>query len=206
VKIPLLNKSDALTVLATAASIALLVGCSSNDESQATSNDLVTTPAVVFLNSEDCNDLVHGPLDTTEVTIQFGELSIPITAEVADEQSERAQGLMCRASIPSGTGMWFYYPEPRTNGFWMFNTYVPLEILYIDHSGRVVDKIATTPCLRDGLHDDDWQVKCATEAKNYVPVGEWLRVLELPAGWLESVGIADSDVDELTVRTISVAH
>ena len=87
----------------------------------------------------------------------------------------------------------------------MYNTYVPIDILYIEHSHNVADKITMTQCLRDGLSDGNWQVKCATEATNYVPKGEWITALELPAGWLESNDISDADIYDVKVNWLTVA-
>ena len=87
----------------------------------------------------------------------------------------------------------------------MYNTYIPIDILYIDRSHNIVDKIRMTPCLRDGMSDDNWKVKCTTEATNYVPTDEWVTVLELPADWLESNGISDADLEDVKLTWLTVA-
>ena len=158
-----------------------------------------------FIDSADCGDLEYGHLSQSEVTVSLGDINLQVTVEIADEPNKRAQGLMCRKSIPNGTGMMFDYSTARSTGFWMYNTYIPIDILYIDRSHNIVDKIRMTPCLRDGLSDDNWQAKCATEATNYVPADEWVTVLELPAGWLESNGISDADLEEVKVTWLTLA-
>jgi uncharacterized membrane protein (UPF0127 family) len=205
VKFPLSIKYARLFALATAASIALLVGCSSDDATQVEQETVESPQAVVFIDSDDCNDLQHGRLEIMEIALVIGEIDVLVQAEVANETSERAQGLMCRESIPAGTGMYFSYTESRATGFWMYNTYVPIDILYIDQSGAVVDKITMTPCLRDGLGDDEWRVKCASESAQYVPSVEWLRSLELPAGWLDTQGISDADIGDLNVALLAAS-
>lgn len=199
-KFPLSIKYVRLLALATAASIALLVGCSSGGATPVVQETVEIPQAAVFIDSDDCGELEHGRLDIAEISLVLGDLELLVQAEVAEEQSERAQGLMCRESIPAGTGMYFLYAEPRTTGFWMFNTYMPIDIFYINRSGAVVDKITMTPCIRDGLSDGDWRTKCATESAQYVPSGEWLRSLELPAGWLGTQGISDAEIGGLTIR------
>ena len=159
----------------------------------------------LFIDSADCGDLEYGHLPQSEVTVSLGDINLQVTVEIANEPSKRAQGLMCRKSIPNGTGMMFHYPEARSTGFWMYNTYVPIDILYIDRSHNIVDKITMTPCLRDGMNDDNWHVKCATEATNYVPTDEWVTVLELPADWLESNGISDADLEDVKLTWLTVA-
>ncbi len=148
-------------------------------------------PDPVFIESQDCEDIQHGVLPVTDLTLSTDGLDIAIQVEIADELSERAQGLMCRESIPVDTGMLFTYESDRSNGFWMHNTYVPIDILHIDSAGNVVDLNTMLPCPREGLNDGDWQVKCASDSVAYTPVAPWRYVLELPAGWLVEAGVDD---------------
>lgn len=203
---PICNAKVILFALVTAASIALIAACSTGEQASPTPTAVALPSPGAFIDSADCSDLVFEHLGQLEVTVSFGDLDLRVIVEIADEPAERAQGLMCRESIPNGTGMLFYYPGPKTTGFWMHNTYVPIDILHIDRSHNIVDKITMTACPRVGLSDDDWQVKCATESNDYVPNGEWFTALELPAGWLESNGIADADMDDVKVNWITLAN
>ena len=201
---PICNANVTLFALVAAASIALFAACSATEQERPTPTTIVLPAPGVFFESTDCVNLEYGHLGQSKVTVSFGYIDLKVIAEIADEPSERSQGLMCRESIPNVTGMIFHYSTERSSGFWMYNTYVPIDILYIDRSHNVVDKITMTPCLRDGLSDDDWKVKCVTEATDYVPAGEWLTALELPAGWLESNGVSDIDISDVKVTWLTV--
>jgi uncharacterized protein len=58
--------------------------------------------------------------------------------EVADSPDEMEYGLMARESMPADHGMIFVFPKAKQQAFWMKNTFIPLDIIYVDEFGRVV--------------------------------------------------------------------
>jgi len=58
--------------------------------------------------------------------------------EIADSEEERRRGLMRRTDLPADRGMLFQFPDVAERSFWMQNTPLPLDILYIGPDGRIV--------------------------------------------------------------------
>lgn len=74
---------------------------------------------------------------------------------VADTEERQRQGLMFVRDLPAEQGMLFIHPAPRPSAFWMKNTYIPLDILFIDSRGKVVKVYErTTPLSLEPLGVD----------------------------------------------------
>lgn len=104
-----------------------------------------------------------------------------IVAEVARTPEEREQGLMYRQELAEGTGMLFVFETSEVRSFWMQNTWVALDIAFLDVSFRVVDIQQMEPMSTD-------------PHESAAPA---MFALEVPMGWFEAHGIGVGDQAEI---------
>jgi uncharacterized protein len=89
-----------------------------------------------------------GKPEATALITTAGE-EVELSIEVADDEAERARGLMLRRSLPDNAGMVFLYPEPTAGSFWMKNTLIPLSIAFFDDEGTILRILDMEPCRED---------------------------------------------------------
>jgi len=115
-------------------------------------------------------------LDTVEILTSRGR--VKFTVELAVTKAEQARGLMFRKSLAPDRGMLFPYNPPQRAAFWMKNTLIPLDILYISPDGRVLS------IARNAVPHDETPI----------PSGGVIRgVLEIPGGRAAQLGILPGD-------------
>ena len=103
------------------------------------------------------------------------------TAELAKTTQEHAQGLMFRKQMDAGEGMLFIFPSEGAHPFWMKNTYIPLDIIWLDRNKEVVFiKEKAQPCREE---------KCPLIEPDRLAS----YVLEINAGWVEAMRIKIGD-------------
>jgi len=102
--------------------------------------------------------------------------------EIADDDAERAQGLMYRNQLDEGHGMLFVFEHEQPQSFWMMNTHIPLDILYFDARGVLVSASRNTPPCSSGIN-----------CPSYPSEGRAKYVLELNAGQAKAIGLRKGD-------------
>jgi uncharacterized protein len=93
-----------------------------------------------------------------------------VRVEIADTDATRARGLMFRNALALDEGMLFLFDEPGLHAFWMKNTLISLDIIWLDDDGRIVSIAhAVAPCKAD-------------PCSHYSPSAEACAVLEVRSG------------------------
>ncbi len=78
-----------------------------------------------------------------------------LTVWLADTPQRQSQGLMFVRSLPATRGMLFVHEQPRAISMWMKNTYIPLDMVFIDAEGRIQQIVEqTTPHSLDLIRSD----------------------------------------------------
>lgn len=100
------------------------------------------------------------------------------SVELALTPEEQQQGLMHRRDLADDTGMLFFYPACARAAFWMMNTYIPLDMIFVAADGRIVRIAQMTEPETLDIHDSG------------VPVN---GVFEVNGGLTQRLGIEEGD-------------
>jgi len=141
---------------------------------------VISTPPPT--SSDECPDVA---VDTNKFlsgsTIAVRAPRGPLALVVVDTDAAKERGLMCVVRIPHGRGMLFVFAPPDTEqGFWMKNTLVPLDMVFVRGDGVVSNVAVNVPATPRGTPDD----KVARAG------GLGRFVIELGAGDAARLGIA----------------
>ncbi len=169
------TRGHGLKALAAFAGGAALVACSPQTQAGAASEPTESAPAPAAS--------VHpvSGLAVIPLTVTSGDERIAFSVEVADTPEAQARGLMFRTDLGDNEGMIFPYDGTRAQSFWMKNTPLPLDIIYIGPDRRISNIAAETePYSLDPVYS----------------VGPVLGVLELRGGRAAELGIEPGDLVE----------
>ncbi|MBD3328271.1 DUF192 domain-containing protein [Candidatus Peregrinibacteria bacterium] len=149
-------------------SICVLFGCTLGDSS-------------VEMNVED--KILE---DEKVVTINTDNEKVNFIVEIADTIEKRQEGLMFREELDQNYGMWFVFDKEQELSFWMKNTLIPLDMIFVNDEFYVVDIVKNAqPCKSD---------PCSS-----YPADRPARyVLEINAGLSDLMGIEEGDEVEVT--------
>ena len=147
-----------------AAFAAALAGCRAETQT-------VSAPTAAARTAPSGLDLVPLEIRSAGGTHRF-------TVEVARTGAEQAQGLMHRDTLAPDAGMLFPFPAPRPASFWMKNTLIPLDMIFIRADGTIASVAANT----------------VPHSLEPVGVAEPVAaVLEIPGGRAAELGIVEGD-------------
>jgi uncharacterized protein len=111
---------------------------------------------------------------------RFPDSDTSLRVRIADDDAERARGLMGLETLPADQGMAFVWTEPVEAAFWMKDTLIPLSIAFVDTQGRIVAIRDMEPCRGD---------PCPT----YVADAPYVLAIEANRGFYAGSGIGVGD-------------
>ncbi len=118
-------------------------------------------------------------LDKSELVLESGDRTFLFEVELAAEDEERRVGLMHRREMGADRGMLFDFGRVQPVSMWMRNTYIPLDMLFIDEGGEVVNIAHDTVPHSEAILSSAGPVRF---------------VLEVPAGTSRLLGIGPGDM------------
>ena len=115
---------------------------------------------------------------TSELTIQTAGGPQKFTIELALSDAQMEQGLMFRRSLAANAGMLFDFRSPTNVTMWMKNTLIPLDMLFLDEQGRIID-------IHERAVPQSTDIIASSVPAHYV--------IELNGGTVERLGIKIGD-------------
>lgn len=133
----------------------------------------------LIFNAQSFGDSIKIPnFPKGKLKIYDGEKELIIPIEIANKPDLWSFGLMFREDIPWEYGMLFIFPSDENGGFWMKNTYIPLDIAFIDSNKTIFNIQRMQPC-----YDDNCPIYYSPKPYRYA--------LEVKAGFFERFGFKE---------------
>ena len=149
--------------------ILLVTGCAQPEVDQPAVDDSAseTTVSIPFR------------MDGTLTISRDDEVYLTLDIEIADTDSSRNRGLMQRDGLPEKSGMWFIFDQESEQGFWMANTRMALDLIFVQSDGHIQSITKYVQPMRT-----------ETIPSN----GPAQYVLEVEAGYSDTIGILEGDM------------
>jgi uncharacterized membrane protein (UPF0127 family) len=122
--------------------------------------------------------LSEAGLEQTTLCVTSKGKTHRFTAELAKTPAQQARGMMFRTTMADDTGMLFPYSSPKLLSFWMKNTYIPLDIIFIREDGTIENIAANA---------EPYSLESVTST------GPAIAVLEIRGGLSAELGIEPDD-------------
>lgn len=118
-------------------------------------------------------------------TVRFPSQNVVVLVEVARDPYMWSRGLMFRESLPEDAGMLFVFPDETKRSFWMKNTLIPLDMIFISRDKEIITiRKNAEPCM-------------TTLCPQYVSTADVVYVLEVNAGFVDRYGVKEGDAVEI---------
>jgi len=115
--------------------------------------------------------------------VQDGKEIGKVSLEVADNDSARRKGLMFRKNLEKDQGMLFVFEDEAARSFWMKNTYIPLDIIFVDSNMSIVNIEEAYP--QPNVSDRNLEIYRSEAPAKYV--------IELNQGYSENISLEKGD-------------
>ncbi len=136
-----------------------------------------------------CTKSTHRPASSLERSIPFredgrlafmrdGDTLVTIAIEIAETDSARQRGLMERTHLPERSGMLFIFEREEMQGFWMANTPISLDIIFVNGDSQIVSIAKYTRPYSTETISSQYPARF---------------VVEVPAGFADTYGILEGD-------------
>jgi len=110
---------------------------------------------------------------------------VSFDVELARTDEEKSKGLMFREQLPENQGMLFFFDDMQPRGFWMKNTLIPLDMIYVDEDYKIVEiKHNVQPCEKDPCPSYIslpakfvLEINAGLSEKKNIQVGDYVKVI-----------------------------